>query len=67
VHRASVVPNRFLVRDLSDLRTLTQALAHLIKKRDEQHLHFSQEPEQLDRMIRDLQAEIAIRNKKSSC
>jgi hypothetical protein len=55
-----------MVRDLSILRTLTQALADLIKKRDEQHPDCSQERERLDRMIRDLEAEIAIRNEKSS-
>jgi hypothetical protein len=55
-----------MVRDLSILRTLTQALADLVEKRDEQHPHPSQEREQLDRMIRDLETEIAIRNEKSS-
>lgn len=64
MYLGGVVLNRFMVRDLSILRTLTQALADLIKKRDEQHPHSSQEREQLDRMICDLQAEIAIRNEK---
>jgi hypothetical protein len=54
-----------MVRDLSYVRTLTQALADLIEKRDEQHPDSSQEREQLDRMIRDLEAEIAVRNEKS--
>jgi RNA polymerase-interacting CarD/CdnL/TRCF family regulator len=51
-----------MFRNLGDLRTLAQAIADLIKRRDE-HPHPSSEREQLERMIRDLQAEIAIRNK----
>jgi hypothetical protein len=47
-------------RELSELRTLVQALADLIAKRDE-CADASDERAQLERMIRDLQAEIAIR------
>lgn len=47
-------------RDLSEFRTLAQALADLIAKRDE-IADSSDERAQLERMIRDLQAEIAIR------
>jgi hypothetical protein len=53
-----------MVHDLSLLRSLTQALADLVKKRDEQHPDSSHEQGQLERMIRDLEAEIAIRNKE---
>jgi len=49
-----------MTRDLSELRTLGQALADLIAKRDESP-DPSDERMQLERMIRDLQAEIAIR------
>jgi hypothetical protein len=47
-------------RDLSQLRTLAQALADLIAKRDECP-DPSDERDQLERMIRDLQAEMVIR------
>jgi hypothetical protein len=57
---AKVSISKLKTLDLSHLRTLEQALADLIAKRD-MCADPSNERAQLDRMIRDLEAEIAVR------
>jgi hypothetical protein len=51
-----------MAHDLGDLCIPTQALTDLIERRDE-YAQFRQKRELLERMIRDLQTEMASRNK----